>query len=100
MVINLDHYCFYFISLCVEKLNNFHLYFGHYISLPFLLSLFFFPSFFNLSLTQFDLSEIGHKVQLAAALALRIRGKKGLLDCYKHHEDRNVDYFPSCYHSP
>lgn len=75
MVINLDHYCFNFISLCVEKLNSFHLYFGHYISLPSFLSPFLFPSF-NLSLTQFDLSEIGHKFQLAAALALQIRKKK------------------------
>ena len=98
MVINLDHYCFNFISLRVEKLNSFHLYFGHYISLPFLLSPFLFPSF-NLSLTQFDLSEIGHKVQLAAALALQIRKKKSPLDCYKHREDRDVDCFPSCYQS-
>ena len=59
---------------------------------------FLFPSF-NLSLTQFDLSEIGHKVQLAAALALQIRKKKSPLDCYKHREDRDVDCFPSCYQS-
>lgn len=76
VLIKTCHYYFHVISLCVKKVNHFHLCCGH-LHLSFLLLL-----FLDLSLAQFYLSEIVHEVHLAAALDLWVKKKKkSLLDC-------------------
>ena len=53
----------------------------------------------DLSLAQSSLSEIVHKVHLAAALALWVKKKKSSR-LHKHHEVRDGDCLLRCSHSP